>query len=55
MEDTRHPMELALFDALVLSLDNDEEAEKILRIALPHFIRFYDRDLSKAYKLIIYW
>ncbi len=46
---TRHPMEKALLDALVLSLDNDDECKRILYIALPHFVKFHDRALNDAY------
>lgn len=44
----RTPMEAALLDALVLSLDNDAEAESVLRTALPHFERFYRRGVDIA-------
>lgn len=44
----RTPMEAALLDALVLSLDNDAEAERVLRTALPHFERFYQRGVDIA-------
>lgn len=30
-------MEQAMLNALVLSLENDAEAEKVLRLALPYF------------------
>lgn len=44
----RTPMESALLNALVMSLDNDQEAERVLRTALPHFERFYQRGVDIA-------
>lgn len=41
-----HVMEQAMLDALVLTFENDPDAEKILRLALPHFIQFHDREMD---------
>jgi hypothetical protein len=49
-----HPMELALKDALVGSLENDPEAERILYIALKHFIRWHDRETKKKKCIFCY-
>jgi hypothetical protein len=40
------PMEQAMTDALALSLENDQECESILRLALPHFERFHRREME---------
>jgi len=39
-------MEKAMRDALVLSLENDGEAENVLRIALPYFEKYYNRAMK---------